>query len=78
MSTLLEITRDAFAENVEALLTRRGMSWSDLQRTTGISQPHLSDLRQRKAFPSLRTICRICAALDASPEKMLRRAKNPA
>lgn len=61
-------------EAVRALRERRGLQQVELSALSGLSAPQVSAIERGRRPPSLRTLRRVCEALGASPDDLLRSA----
>lgn len=56
----------AVAERITGLRRRLGLSFDALAQKAGVSKGTLVQIEQRRANPSISTLCRLAAALDVS------------
>ena len=61
-------------EAVRALRERRGLQQVELSALSGLSAPQVSAIERGRRPPSLRTLRRVCEALGASVDDLLRAA----
>jgi transcriptional regulator with XRE-family HTH domain len=73
---LADNTRAAFRANLRRLLTARKISVRAFADLCGMKQSTASELFTGPHYPSLMTICRVCAALAVRPRDILAEPKN--
>lgn len=57
-----------FANKVRELMESKGMTQEELAERTGVSQPAISNILNRRCRPQQRTVLRFAEALEVSPE----------
>jgi len=50
-------------QNIEHIMTEKGLNWSDLSRLAGISRASINQIK-RHGHPTLKTLERLAGALD--------------
>ena len=62
---------DLFLDNLNELRERRGWSWADLHRKSGVSDSYISLLRSRQRVPTIEIVERLANALGVEPDVLL-------
>lgn len=68
---LADLARSNFRANVRRLMAQRGLSQRQLGKRAVMTQSAVSDLLNGPGYPTLISICRICAALETRPSVLL-------
>ena len=68
---LADIARSNFRANVRRIMAQRDLSQRQLGKAAVMTQSAVSDLLNGPGYPTLISICRICAALDVRPAAIL-------
>jgi lambda repressor-like predicted transcriptional regulator len=66
----LDAQEQAFADRLRRAMQDRGLTQTDLARRAGVQQPAISMMLTRNCRPQQRTIARLAAALNMSPEDL--------
>jgi lambda repressor-like predicted transcriptional regulator len=66
----LDAEEARFAATLRRLMEERQMTQEKLAKITGVSQPAISNMLNRKCRPQRRTISRFAAALDVDPSEL--------
>lgn len=57
--------------NLAAIRRSRHLSQATLAKKAGVSRSFISDLEQGNYIPSIRTICKLCKALNCTPNDLI-------
>jgi len=68
--TALDDEEAQFAERLRALMAERGITQEVLAEMTGVSQPAISNILNRRCRPQQRTIARLAAALQVESHEL--------
>ncbi len=66
----------AFGEAVRAIREKRGISQEDLGFDAELDRTYISGIERGVRNPTLKTIQRLCRALEARPSSLLRTTEN--
>lgn len=66
----LDREQEEFAQRVRKLMKLNGVTQEQLANETGITQPAISNVLNRKARPQRRTVVKFAAALHVDPEEL--------
>lgn len=66
----IEEEEAAFSEKVQSLMKSRGLTQAELAAKTGVGQPAISNILNRRSRPQRRTIVRLADALGVDPAEL--------
>ena len=58
------------AVRIREVRKAKGITIEELARLSGVSRSHISEIETHQQMPTLPILCRIAAALEASPEEL--------
>lgn len=58
--------------NLKYYRLKRGLNISELSRMSGVSRPFISQIESKKHIPRVDVVCKLCKALDITPDELIK------